>query len=166
MKNQKNRLTRFFKALYLRLVRMNDSPQRIAAGFGLGVFLGILPGTGPIASLAAAALFKVNKAAALLGSLITNTWLSVVSIVLSIKLGSAIMGLSWQDVQAHWQSFIADFRWRQLFELATLKLIAPVLAGYLIISLALGLTVYAVTLAILKLTKHAHTSRANLPRKT
>ncbi|MDD5669514.1 MAG: DUF2062 domain-containing protein, partial [Candidatus Omnitrophica bacterium] len=72
---KKNKLARFFKFIYLKIFRINDTPRKIAFGFGLGVFLGILPGTGPVASVIVAAFLHANKAAALLGSLITNTWL-------------------------------------------------------------------------------------------
>jgi uncharacterized protein (DUF2062 family) len=40
-KKEGNRLQRFFKFLYLKLFRINDSPQRIALGFGAGAFMGI-----------------------------------------------------------------------------------------------------------------------------
>ena len=33
-----NKVARFFKALYLKLFRINDTPQKIAIGFGVGVF--------------------------------------------------------------------------------------------------------------------------------
>lgn len=47
---KKNRILRLLKLIYIKLFRINDTPQKIAQGFGLGVFLGILPGTGPIAA--------------------------------------------------------------------------------------------------------------------
>jgi uncharacterized protein (DUF2062 family) len=122
----------FFRLLYIKLFKINDSPQRIALGFGLGVFLGIIPGTGPLAALFLALLFRVNRASALLGSLLTNTWLSIVTFLLAIKVGSAIMHLDWQVVRQGW-------------------MLLPVILGYFIVSFSLGILVYLVTLIILKI---------------
>ena len=130
--NNINRVSQFFKLLYIKLFKINDSPQRIALGFGLGVFLGIIPGTGPLAALFLALLFRVNRASALLGSLLTNTWLSIVTFLLAIKVGSAIMHLDWQVVRQGW-------------------MLLPVILGYFIVSFSLGILVYLVTLIILKI---------------
>ena len=92
-----------FNLFYERLFKINDSPQKIALGLGLGVFAGILPGTGPLAALFLAFIFRANRASALLGSLATNTWISFVTFVLAIKIGSAILEVSWLDVQAGWK---------------------------------------------------------------
>jgi uncharacterized protein (DUF2062 family) len=152
-KKTRNKILRSFKRLYLKLVRINDSPQKIALGFGSGVFLGILPGTGPIAALILAALLRINKAAALLGSLLTNTWLSLVTFLLSIRVGSAILNVDSQKVYQDWKLFLRDFHWINLFKLSVLKIILPVLCGYLIVGFFAGLLVYVVTLIILKIIK-------------
>jgi len=92
------RISRFFKAVYLRLFRINDTPQKIALGLGLGVFMGVLPGTGPVAALALAFLLKVNRASALLGSVLTNTWLSIPVFLLSLRVGASFAGINYQDL--------------------------------------------------------------------
>jgi len=136
--------------LYSKLVKINDTPQRVALGMGVGVFCGIIPGMGPIASLSLAFLLRINRAAALVGSLATNTWLSFVTFLLSIKIGAGIMGLSWQNVRADWQQYIRNLRPAALFDAPALKVILPVLVGYFVISLCLGILAYITTLAILK----------------
>jgi len=68
-----NKFRGFFQLLYLKLIKINDTPQKIAFGFGLGVFSGIFPGTGPLAALFLALILRANRASALLGSLLTNT---------------------------------------------------------------------------------------------
>ena len=140
----------FFYNLYQKIVVINDTPQRIALGAGLGVFTGILPGTGPIAALFLAMLFRVNRAAALLGSLLTNTWLSLVTFFLSIKIGSAIFRTDWRDAYYNWVLFFKDFHWVRLFELSIFKIILPVMLGYFIVAFCLGLLVYLITLIALK----------------
>jgi uncharacterized protein (DUF2062 family) len=147
-KKEGNKLQRFLKFIYLKLFRINDAPHRIALGFGLGVFLGILPGTGPIAALCCAFLFRLNRAAALLGSLLTNTWLSIVTFVFSVKIGSFVMRLDWQKVYQGWAAFFKDFHWANLFKLGVLEIALPVLLGYFIISLCAGILGYIISLIV------------------
>ena len=97
-----SRISRFFKALYLKIFRIDDSPQKIALGFGLGVFLGVMPGMGPIAALAIAFLLKANRASALLGSILTNTWLSIPVFFLAVKTGAVVTGSSHEVIRSEW----------------------------------------------------------------
>lgn len=53
-KKKLNRIARLFKIVYFKLHRINDSPMKIAAGFGLGVFVGVMPGMGPVVAFALA----------------------------------------------------------------------------------------------------------------
>ena len=147
------RAVRFVKVVLKRLFRLNASPQKIAVGFGLGVFLGILPGTGPIAALVLATFFRVNRVAALLGSMLTNTWISIATIILSIKLGSVIMGMDWTEVYKQWLLFLKEFQWQKLISPAVLKIAATVAIGYFLIALFCAVICYVVILAILLLRK-------------
>jgi uncharacterized protein (DUF2062 family) len=140
----------FLKKLYIKLFKINDTPQRIAAGLGVGVFLGILPGTGPLAALFMAWILRLNRASALLGSLLTNTWLSIVTFLLSVKVGAAIMKVSWEETREAWMLFLKDFHWLNLLKLSALNIILPVVVGYLTVAYCLGLAVYLITWIILK----------------
>lgn len=141
------KIARFFKFLYLKLFRINDTPQRIAIGLGLGVFSGVLPGTGPVAALGLAFIFKVNRASALLGSIITNTWLSIPAFLLSLKMGAVLTGLNYRIIQAHWELFLKDFHWGQLLGVSAYKLIWPILVGYFASAACIGFACYVVSLA-------------------
>ena len=163
MKRKKsNNILRLLRLIYIKLFRIHDTPQKIALGVGIGVFLGILPGTGPIAAVFMAFVLRVNRAAALLGSLLTNTWLSIVTFFLSIKVGSSIMGVDWQDVHRNWGQFLKDFKVVTLFKLATLKIILPVIIGYFVVSFCLGLIAYLITLTIITRIRHESKSRINI----
>jgi len=131
------------------LALKNDTPQKISLGLGLGVFSGILPGTGPIFALFLAFVLRVNRASALLGSLLTNTWLSIVTILLATKVGARLMHLDWQDVYQSWAFFLKNFKLVDLFKLSLLKILLPVIVGYFVVAFGLGLAVYLVTLIIL-----------------
>lgn len=147
------RISRFFKAIYLKLFRINDTPQRIALGLGLGVFCGILPGTGPIAALALALLLRVNRAGALLGSVLTNTWLSIPVFLLSLKVGAAMAGVHYQGLQKDWALLIKGFHWSALLNVGVYNVLLPILLGYAAVSLAIGIITYAVALMAVKYIK-------------
>lgn len=138
------------KNLYNKLFKINDTPQKIAFGMGLGVALGIAPGTGPLAALFLATVFKANRASALLGSLITNTWLSFVTFLLALRIGSGIFRISIETVKSGWSDIFNNFQWDKLLKVSFLKVILPVIFGYFIIAITLGITVYLVTLIIIK----------------
>jgi uncharacterized protein (DUF2062 family) len=130
------------RALWEKIFRIDDTPQKIALGFGLGVTLGIFPGTGALASLFLAWVFRLNRLSALLGSLLVNTWLSVVSFLLALKAGAFLLGLSWQELFRQCQALVKNFSWQELFSLACLRLLWPVILGYLSIGALAGFAAY------------------------
>jgi uncharacterized protein (DUF2062 family) len=144
------RISVFFKELWHKLVGINDSPQKIAVGFGLGIFLGVLPGTGPIASVVMAAALRVNKAASLLGCLLFNTWINVVTFTLAAQIGSLAIGLDWQKVYSEWVAVFKDFHLKVFFGSVLAKSFIAVAIGYLIIGAVLGVVGYFLILFLLK----------------
>ena len=133
-----------------KISQINDTPQKICLGFALGVFLGIIPATGPLAALLLASLLGLNRSAALAGSLMFNTWVNFVTFLLAIKIGSVIMGLDWQAVYGQSLIVFKDFRLAKLFKLAAVKIITPLLLGYLIIAVCAAIIAYLAVLIILK----------------
>ena len=152
-------LKNFLKLLYDKLVLINDTPQKIALGFGLGVFLGILPLTGPVAALVLSVLLRVNRVAALAGSLLTNTWLSVVSFFLAIKIGAAVIGLKWEEVKESYELLLKDFHWRDLLGASVLKIIEPLVIGYAAIGFISAFLAYLIALMILNHHQHKRHAR-------
>lgn len=152
-----NKIKKFIKQVYLKIFRINDTPIRIALGFGLGVFAGLMPGTGPIAALVLAFLFRVNRASALLASVLSNTWVSLIAFLLAIKIGSVVLGLNYQDVYAGWSALVKNFKWEKLFEASVLDILIPLAVGYFIIALIFAgvamIVVYAIALQIKKKNK-------------
>lgn len=150
------KIKRIIKLLYLKIVGINDTPERVALGLGLGVFLGLMPGSGPIAALTLAIVFKVNRFAALMGSLATNTWLSIVFFIPAVKLGAAIMNLSWRELYREWAMVMAHFRWAMLLKISLYRIILPVVIGYVIIALMISILVYLSAKIALGYKKHAN----------
>ncbi len=136
--------------LFSKLFIINDSPQKISLGVGLGVFAGLFPGTGPAAALFLAFVFRANRAAALLGGLLTNTWLSIVTFVLAIKVGSVILNRNWQVVQQQSRELFKDFTFFKFFKLSFLEVLLPVITGYLVIGLVLGVFSYFFSLWLIR----------------
>ncbi len=150
------------KILYIKLFKINDSPHKIALGLALGVFSGFTPGIGLLTALFLALILRANRASAILGTLITNTWTSFLTFILSIKIGSAIMGISWKEVYVPWVLLIKDFHFKGLFNLSVTRVILPVALGYLVVAAFFGILTYLITILILSFRKNEDKSRIKL----
>ncbi len=150
----RNNFITFIQLTYSKIFKINDSPQKIALGLGIGIFLGILPGTGPIAAVISASVLRINKASALLGSLLVNTWINIVTFVFAIKIGSAIIGVNWRQIYNKSLEIFSNFRYSSLLKLPVLKLILPTLIGYLIIAFFMGFLAYISAFLILNCNKN------------
>lgn len=142
-----------------KIFNIDDSPQKVAIGFGLGVFFGVMPAMGPIASVFFAAILRVNKAAALAGSILTNTWLSIPAFVSAAAIGSFITNLSYKDIMNTWSVLCKNFTWQALFTFSFYDILYPVITGYVIVSSVLAFLAYTVTLAILSSIKRGKSGR-------
>ena len=68
------------------------SPHRLALAFGLGVALGILPGTGALAAAVCAALLRLNLPLMMAGALLTNPATALLIYPVSFLLGKWLLG--------------------------------------------------------------------------
>ncbi len=91
---KKRRALRWVRYHYLRLVRLNDSPEKVALGFAIGVTIGIFPtfGLGIFIVIFLSWLIKINKASAIIGTLVMNPWTSPFFWALSFFTGSLMLG--------------------------------------------------------------------------
>ncbi len=160
------KLKRLLRFLYEKLFLIHDTPQKISLGFAIGVFSGVTPGIGPLTALFLAFLLRANRASALVGTLFTNTWLSLVIFVLSIKAGSVILGVEWQAVYQKWLELLKDFRFSRLFEASVVDILLPIAVGYLVSALCFGFVAYIVARAILLFTRHESKDRTHIPGRT
>jgi len=138
----------FFRSIYNKLVRINDSPQKVALGFGLGIFVGIMPGIGLIASLLLATLFGVNRASALAANLLVNTWFGVVIFLPALRIGVDLIGWDWHTEHQEWLTLVNNFHWSSLLSVSTYEILAPIALGYLVISFFSGILAYLLILFI------------------
>lgn len=96
-RTNRNRYARLFRYAYLRLVRVNATPERIGRGTALGMFLGVFPtfGLGPPLATLGAGMVGANRAAALLSSFICGpltpfTWTA------ALFAGNALVAEEWR----------------------------------------------------------------------
>jgi len=87
------RVRRWGRYIYLRLVRQNDRPDKVAKGLGLGVFLGIFPtfGVGTVLAVLIATWVRWNRASAALGTFIMNPFFNPFFLSLSVLLGNLLV---------------------------------------------------------------------------
>jgi uncharacterized protein (DUF2062 family) len=123
---------------------LNDTPHRIALGAALGIFLGLLPGTGPLAALVCASALRVNKAAACAFAIATNSWLSVILFIPAVTLGSVCFGIERAQVLASWKQLISVFSWSNALQFFSSKIILPIITGYFIISFVVAGLTYSI----------------------
>jgi uncharacterized protein (DUF2062 family) len=62
--------------LYVELTGQKEPVEHVAFSFAVGVFIGIMPFMGIVVAIAVAFWLKLNKAAVVLGSALTNSWVS------------------------------------------------------------------------------------------
>ncbi|MDD5747144.1 MAG: DUF2062 domain-containing protein [Candidatus Omnitrophica bacterium] len=158
------KIKRFFLLIYLKLFRINDAPLRIALGFGLGVFTGLMPGTGPVAGLVLAFVFRVNRAAALAGCLLFNTWAGIVIFAASLKTGAWIMGRDEPAAYDAWNAALKNFTWHDIWH-ASLSALIPIAVGYFVISLAVSALLSVVVFVVVRLIRKQKLKRGKKESK-
>ena len=86
---------RHFKELIKKLLHINDTPERTAFAFSIGIFLGFSPFLGfhTLAGLAIAFLFKLNRVAILLGVWSNTPWWIVPYYTIATWLGMWVIRL-------------------------------------------------------------------------
>lgn len=100
------RSTRSFRTLLRQVLHLQESPQRTAIAFALGVFIAFSPAYGfhTIMVVLSTWLFGLNVVALLAGAFINNPWTVVPILGLTYWTGALLLGrsetptFSWQDM--------------------------------------------------------------------
>lgn len=158
-------IRRWWRRLYLRMARTKDAPEKIALGFSIGVALGILPtfGLGILLALVFSFLFKANKFAAVLGSMIMNPWIAPLFWTLSYMVGSMVLGNNWYQT---WLDLKA-FRLKEipLSEIIGKEILWPYLLGNIIIAGLFSLIFYFLILEAVRTYRIAKAKRLERKRR-
>jgi hypothetical protein len=90
---------RWLKLHYLKLLRLRDTPEKIAGGMAIGVFIGLFPTPwiGLILAPFLATILKQNRVASILGTLVMNPITQPVVYAVSYTLGVFLLGQGFQN---------------------------------------------------------------------
>lgn len=117
----------------------------------LGMFLGVLPLTGTLAALVLATLLRLNRGAAVIGTLLFNTATTIPVWILSYSLGSLLLG-SGGSISTDMYRLIKAGKIWQAIESGGISLAL----GVLLTSLVISLVCYVITYKLMvSYQKHA-----------
>ena len=85
-----------------------------------------------------------------MGSLLTNTWFSIVTFALAVKVGSAMTGTDWRMMSEKGKLLLKNFHWKNFGDVAFLEILKPIGLGYLVVSFVTAFIVYCVAIYFLK----------------
>lgn len=139
-----SRLRRWGRLVYLRLVRQNGEPEKVAKALGLGVFLGIFPtfGVGTLLAMLIAGWVNWNRASAALGTFIMNPLLNPFFLSLSVLTGNLL-------VPTEFRIALGTFREAGLWS-GFLHAVPTYLLGNMIVSTAFAVMAYWVSLRVVR----------------
>lgn len=143
------KIKQFIKRFFL----IDDTPQKVAGGAALGIFLGIFPGEGVLSALFFAAIFKLNKLAATAGVLATNMWMTVAVLPLAAGIGSFIFRENYSNLTEQFQTYrqFDTLKEALLFSISVLYDFAlPLLVGFFIVAAAIAIGFYFLLYFFLK----------------
>ena len=126
------------------LLHVEDSPSRVAAAFGLGVFIAFFPilGIHTGMALVLAVVLRLNKVAILVGAWTNNPWTIAPMYTAGTLLGAAIFGVSTESLgtidwslqgRAFYESLASGLR----------PLVLPFVVGNLVLGALAGLASFA-----------------------
>jgi uncharacterized protein (DUF2062 family) len=139
-------------AFLRRLLTLDDTPERIALAFSLGVFLAFSPLLGLHAFLGLILSFSLglNRVALLLGLFINNPWTLVPIYAAGTYLGSLLMGLQSRPSlpSIEWQALWNGDFWQQLAR--HWHILKPMMLGSTVLAIFAALLAYLIALHVIR----------------
>ena len=120
-----NRYIAKTKGYITRFFLINDTPHKVAAGFALGLFWGIMPGEGVGTTLITAYFLRLNRFSATAGVLASNMWMTVVVLPFAAFIGGLIFRVSPEFlINSFWETY--ELGWMYFFtKTIVLKILMP-----------------------------------------
>ncbi len=146
-------LNRFLKYLYIKVVRINDDPHKVALGMAVGVFFGIFPFAGIVIAVIIATAIKANKLASLVGCLITNTWITLITTLFAVKIGAVIFNKDFGQFSEQFSALLKNFSLKALAKFASSDLFLPFFIGFFVVAFLFAVISYFMTRLFLKIFK-------------
>ena len=163
---------RYSKNLIKKLLHIEDTPERTALAYSIGVFLGFSPFLGfhTLTGIAIAFLFKLNRVAILLGVWSNTPWWIVPYYTVATWMGMWIMGLQIDRAFLKEifrlgmdQRFIRSDFWMRIA--SQWGLLLSFVIGSLILTTLLGLIAYPLSLKWIRFyrSRRRYTSKISPP---
>jgi uncharacterized protein len=144
-----------------QLLQLDDTPHRIALAFGIGVWLAFFPllGIHTILGLLIAFLFRLNRAAILVGIYVSNPWTLAPLYMAGTIVGCEILGVSSAELtNVDWHLHGRAF-YRALFENLR-PYVWPFVVGNTALGIVGGIAGYVVLREILERRRGSREARA------
>jgi uncharacterized protein (DUF2062 family) len=136
-----------------RFFLINDTPHKVAAGFALGIFWGIMPGEGVATTLITAYFLRFNRFSATAGVLASNMWATFIVLPLAAITGGFLFNVNPQKLIDNFNATY-ELGWKYFFsETIFLKILTPFFVGFFIVSVAIALFFYFLFYFLLKYKK-------------
>jgi uncharacterized protein len=140
-----SRLRGFLEVLF----HLEDTPHRIALAFAIGVWIAFFPllGSHTLIALGVGFLFRLSRAALLIGAYVTNPWTLAPLFFAGTVVGCWLLGVPLDHIQQVYQAFVA----REGVALTALEVFLwPFIVGNLFLGTVLGTVAYFVIRPILE----------------
>jgi len=151
-----------FRQLLEKFFLINDTPQKIAGGAALGIFLGMFPGEGVLATLLFSTIFRLNKLSATAGVLATNMWATFLLLPPSVAIGSFLFQKNYSELMGQFNQFHQTNTIKETF-LLSLSIFSisalPILIGFLITAGTISIGFYFLLYFVLKRKHIEHLSQ-------
>ncbi len=135
-----------------RLFSLNDTPERIAQAFALGVFLAFSPliGLHAFLGIVVALFFGLNRIAFLMGLLINNPWTLIPIYAAGTYLGGLLIGFPSRPSlpSFEWHALWNRSFWLQLA--GQWHILKPMVVGSFILSILLSAFSYVAALHLIR----------------
>jgi len=140
------RVVRYY---WLKLLRLQDSPERIALGIAIGVFINFTPFLGfhTIMALLAFFVFPINRFATIVTVWVNTPWTVPFFLALDYQLGSWLLG-----IKVDWQAFNFD----NLSSLMALgqEVFLTLMTGGMLLGIVCAIAIYYPSLYLIRLYRH------------
>lgn len=130
------------KNLLKKFFLIDDTPHKVAAGAALGVFLGIVPGEGVLATLLFSSLFGFNRLSALAGVGAVNMWTTLLVFPPAAAVGGWLFGIKYEALRVSF-SQAYDAGWKYFLGKAIFfDLTLPLIVGFVLVAGAISFSLY------------------------
>ena len=145
----KNKLRKLLEKFFL----INDTPEKVAGGAALGIFMGIFPGEGVLSALFFSAIFRLNKLSTTAGVLATNMWMTAITLPVAAVVGSFLFNKKYSDLIGQFQKYqnFDTTKEALLFSLSIFETaFLPLLVGFFVVAGLISIGFYFLLYFILK----------------